>query len=237
MEKILRRFILPDANCSMNWSKWELYDERIKSSFPIRWFISETLPNFYRRKIVNRWHKTRNWVRYRTTDRYHVVKLEIKPGYTDPCNRLLEANFQILKDFVEIELASMQLACDSPSKSDTRLGVLDHFKDIFNKARRKNIRNPEAGLRYLNWEIEESGGRQAVNAAEKKALYLWWTIDRPNRFKLYEDPHLGWSRQGDVLVKGDNADYQMIHSLEDFYIKQDQEMLLRLVKIYSSLWI
>ena len=45
------------------------------------------------------------WIKYRTTDKYHVVKTGLKPGYYECDTRILHVNFNMLKDFVEVESA------------------------------------------------------------------------------------------------------------------------------------
>ena len=44
------------------------------------------------------------WIRHRTTDRYHIVKLDMKPHYCDVDERMFLACFSLLGDFVEHEL-------------------------------------------------------------------------------------------------------------------------------------
>lgn len=45
------------------------------------------------------------WFAYRFSPkrRYHMLNLGTKPGYSDVCERLLHANFALLKEFIEIE--------------------------------------------------------------------------------------------------------------------------------------
>jgi hypothetical protein len=228
-EKVTRKFVIPPAFGRYSLEQWSNRDIRMKRVFPVRWFLGESLPQIYHTKICRRLKNVRLWFRYRLFDRYDILKLELEPGYYDPDERLLQANFQILKDFVEIELASMY---DAVGEDEGSPGFFERFGSKFRQRRRKNGRDPEAGLAHLDWEIEEcAGSAQAEAAKEKKAIYLWWTVDRPNRFDLYNDPHLGW-KEGD---RGD-ADYDMLHRLEDFYREQDEEMLIRLVKVRYALW-
>jgi hypothetical protein len=44
------------------------------------------------------------WIRYRTFDKYHVVKTDLKPGYCDIDERMFRACFALLGQFVELEL-------------------------------------------------------------------------------------------------------------------------------------
>jgi hypothetical protein len=92
---------------------------------------------------------------------------------------------------------------------------------------------------------------QAVAAKEIRELYTWWTTVYRNR----PDPHeaSGWSayceakrvhndgrlfggkettemrRQGDRALK-------LIQKIEAAYAKEDEQMMIRLIKIRDSLW-
>jgi hypothetical protein len=43
------------------------------------------------------------WTKHRTTNRYHVIKTGLKPGWWDVDTRLLHASFTLLENFVELE--------------------------------------------------------------------------------------------------------------------------------------
>jgi hypothetical protein len=43
------------------------------------------------------------WIKYRTTERYHIVDTKLKPAYYDVDTRLTDACFSLLIDFVEKE--------------------------------------------------------------------------------------------------------------------------------------
>lgn len=44
-----------------------------------------------------------SWIRLRTTNRQHVLNLGLKPGWYDIDMKLIHANFELLKQYVEIE--------------------------------------------------------------------------------------------------------------------------------------
>ena len=233
-ERFLRKFILPDLPwAALQMLQWERHDRLMKALFPIRWFIFDTMPSFWRSHISGPWTRFNNWFRYRIFDRYHVVVIDTEPGYMDPDERMLRVNFQILVDFVEIELASFHSASLEADNEITSWS--NSVKKLFRRNRRRNHRDPEGGMAYLDWEISVTNSHQARAAAEKKDLYLWWTVERPNRFDLYTDPHLGWNENknnSDYL----RHDYTLVHSCETIYEEQDQEMLIRLMKVRRSLW-
>ena len=91
---------------------------------------------------------------------------------------------------------------------------------------------------------------QAHNAAEILALYTWWTEQRPRRVEPMEAS--GWSayceskRQagGSVLDILDDDDHKVdttsmhdkMNELDEAYEREDEEMMIRLIKIRQSLW-
>ena len=98
---------------------------------------------------------------------------------------------------------------------------------------------------------------QATSAKEQLALYYWWKHVRPHR----TDPHdySGWNdyceerRLAVEAAGGEDSDYifsedppkdkertrkmlDLCHQLEENYAKEDEEMLIRLIKVRQHLW-
>jgi len=151
--------------------------------------------------------------------RYHIVKTGLKPGWHDTDERILHANFQLLVDYIESELAWLEY-----SMNYEKYGNIGWFR------RWRFKRNKEMGLTHLNWEInlpDDFDGRQAASAKEKLALYKWWTEERPK----------DWENQGS-LIDIPNG----IYATENYFEKEkslyqkDEDMLIRLMKIRTSLW-
>ena len=100
---------LPDAETSQGWNAWNKKAQEKK----IRWFFADTLPMKISTSIIWPFERAKNWVRYRTTTKYHVLNLDHEPGYLEPACRILYSNFTILRKFVEGEKAWMQHICDN----------------------------------------------------------------------------------------------------------------------------
>jgi hypothetical protein len=187
---------------------------------------------------------------------------DIKPGnWCDVGNRFLPCMFNELVDFVEIEQAWHHCIWSDEAKKEFevpwwRKGWL----------RWRTWRSPEAGMAYLTWastltnaEFLEEGEQhkaeptyQAKAAKEIIELYTWWTVTYRNR----PDPHdaSGWSAyceasrianggklswSGDKspeLKKMSDKSHKLLRKIEAAYEKEDEEMMIRLIKIRQSLW-
>jgi hypothetical protein len=79
-----------------NWEKWEWH---ARSHYPVRYFLSETLPHliFYSPHHVAR--KVYYWFQHRFNPRhrYNVVKTGLPPGYYDKDTLMLYACFNLLR--------------------------------------------------------------------------------------------------------------------------------------------
>ena len=187
---------------------------------------------------------------------------DIKPGqWQDVGNRFLPCLFNELVDFVEIEQAwhHCMWSDDAKTKFDVpwwRSGWL----------RLRTWRNAEAGMEYLRWaetltneEFLEEGEKhkaeptyQAKAAKEIIELYTWWTVTYRNRPDPYDAS--GWSEyceasrianggklswSGDKspeLKKMSNKAHKLLQKIEAAYEKEDEAMMIRLIKIRNSLW-
>jgi hypothetical protein len=92
---------------------------------------------------------------------------------------------------------------------------------------------------------------QAVRAKEIKELYTWWTVIRPARPDAYEAS--GWtdycekarelnggrlfgSKSTPELKKLSDKSHKLLQKIEAAYEKEDEQMMIRLIKARDSLW-
>jgi hypothetical protein len=94
---------------------------------------------------------------------------------------------------------------------------------------------------------------QAISAKEIKELYIWWTTVYQNRPEPMDAS--GWSEHCDAmrlkypdnlfssLTCRDSDDKQssdkahnLLQEIEAAYEKEDEEMMIRIIKIRNSLW-
>jgi len=187
---------------------------------------------------------------------------DVRPGsWSDVGYRFLPCLFNELVNFIEVEQAWSKIAWggeETRKKYNPPFWAAGWF-------RWRTWRCPQAGLDYLNWassltnnEWLEQGDDgwdkptpQAICAREEIELYNWWTVTRPARPDVYEAS--GWSSICDRNNKRDpdnifgedrneeekaqtSAALETIRKLEEEYEKEDEEMMIRLIKIRHHLW-
>ena len=187
---------------------------------------------------------------------------DIKPGqWQDVGNRFLPCLFNELVDFVEVETAWSHIAWgdkEARAKYDPPFYASGWF-------RWRTWRCPQAGLDHLDWAMtltnaewldEDKKGEakptgQATSAKEIKELYTWWTVTYPNRPDPYDAS--GWTeyceksrelnggrllgnKSTPELKKLSDKSHKLLQKIEAAYEKEDEAMLIRLIKIRNSLW-
>ncbi len=189
---------------------------------------------------------------------------DIRPGtWCDVGNRFLPCLFNELVDFVEIELAWWHIAWadkEEKLKYKAPFWATGWFRWRTWRCPQAGLDNLE-WQRNLRWQEDECApgspniGKptpQAEKAQEILDLYKWWTEVYPNR----PDPHdaSGWSayceasRQangGKLSFSGDKTPelkkmsdkaHKLLRKIEAAYEKEDEAMMIRLIKVRHGLW-
>ena len=215
--------------------------------------------------IPDRLNDIRYYINNRWVSHSHALTAhprDIQPGnWSDVGNRFLPCMFNELVDFVEIEQAWHH--CIWSDESRTKFDVPWWRKGWL---RWRTWRSAEAGMEYLRWaetltneEFLEEGEKhkaeptyQAKAAKEIIELYTWWTVTYRNRPDPYEASgwtaaceasrlanggKLSWSGEKDpVLKKASDKAHKLLQKIEAAYEKEDEAMMIRLIKIRGSLW-
>ena len=226
-----------EPNVARSPEDWSAFKKFHKEHNPIRYFINNDFESVFIWPWSMRLERAIDWVRYRTTRRYHIVNTGMEPGYADFSEQLLHVNFNMLKEFIEKEKGSMWQYHEASSKDDKQPGVS-----------------------YLIWEMgleadESWGGNkvQAKNAREQYELYDWWTNIRPCRVDPMDtaEHNAYWKMRDEIYgtdcffcadkdtpeLKGlQKLSYALSEKLGKKYSKEDEKMLIRLMKIRGSLW-
>jgi hypothetical protein len=187
----------------------------------------------------------------------------IKPGdWCDVGNRFLPCLFNELVDFVEIEQAWHH--CMWSDEAKTKFAVPWTRRQGWRTWRcaEAGLEYLDWASKLTwgeDWGIRPGDPRwgkptpQAESAQEIIALYTWWKAVYPNR----PDPHdvSGWSAYCDLRRKNSGGRsifstrnetreekklgrkaLNMTHKIEKEFEKEDEEMMIRLIKIRQALW-
>ncbi len=247
------------SGTSKEWNAWTILAQE---SFPKRYWIAEELLDNIQDFItwpVRKLYDIKYYINNRWVTRAHALtahRKDIKPGaWCDLSDRILFCLFNELVEFVEIEAAHSWIAWNPKEHKK--------YKAPFWSSgwwRWRVWRCPAAGLANLNWQaaLTDAPNTQVASAKEILELYLWWTVARVNRPDPYDAS--GWSeysetrrakRAGkrDLMLDFDDdseagkADRELtkvmldkLHDLEEQYRIEDEEMVIRLIKIRGGLW-
>ena len=223
-------------------------------------FVTAPARGIYAAKyyINNRWVTRTNSLTAHSRD--------IKPGqWQDVGNRFLPCLFNELVDFVEIETAWSHIAWgneEDRAKYSAPFWATGWWRWRTWRCAQAGLDHLDWAMTLTmgkDWGIEEDHkdyGKptsQAERAKEIKELYTWWTVTYPNRL----DPHdaSGWTEYCEAsreanggkmswmssdktpeLKKASNTAHKLLRKIEAAYEKEDEQMMIRLIKARDSLW-
>ena len=184
-----------------------------------------------------RWWDAVYFIRWKILRHTNVIKIKtLEPGYHDKPEILIHANFQILVDFVEREWG-----CKTLEELNEKVIIEEESSDS-------------------NTQWLDSAKEQNRNSREIFDLYLWWTSLRPNRINPYDyiDEKIRpvnvfvpveWydkEKTKPSMYRRDNqnteheAEYtKKIHEIckiEEDQLKEDTDMLVKLIGLRNHLW-
>lgn len=247
-----KKFCGVEKPSAASLEEWDDIENRTKKACPfIHWLTEEFFDKV--QDFVNfpndALHSIRYYIQNRWVTKTHYLKTGLKPGdWNELDTRILHGLFTELVDFIEVEKAWMQVVFDGSGEIKKKYNYPSWRNGIF---RYGVWRSPEAGLDHLNWEIslgDESLGEyekspiQAANAKEQLELYNWWKNVRPNRPDPYEASGWsklceqdGWSLRSNITPEHRKS-LELLNEIEQAQENEDEEMLIRLIKIRKSLW-
>lgn len=223
---------------ALTLDEWDDWKNNQKTNNKWRYWFADKFLNKLQ-NILNLprdiYYSIKNYIDNRFITKTHCLKTGLEPGhYYEMDHRIMHGLFNELVEFVEGEQAWMNYICSKDKKFKFKKGKC-----------------AEAGIDYLNWAMslkkDENSGykksdkeygqptQQAESAKKIFELYNWWKNIRPNR----PDPHdeSGWS---EVFESNDEKKKKKslkdLLKLEEKYDKEDEKMLIELIKIRKSLW-
>jgi hypothetical protein len=211
-------------------------------------------------------HSIKYYINNRWVTRTHSLTAharDIKSGqWCDVGNRFLPCLFNELQDFVEVELAWWHIAWNDEARKQFEAPwyARGWFRWRTWRSAECGLANLE-WQRQLRWKEDEVGpdhkelGKltpQAVKAQEILDLYTWWTQTYRNRPDAYEASgwtasceaqreanggKLSWNSPKDpVLKKQSDKAHKLLRKIEADYEKEDEAMMIRLIKVRHGLW-
>jgi hypothetical protein len=253
----------PVALTSRGWREWR---EQAQQAHPVRYWLAEEGLDFLQsvvKFVPDRLYAIKYYVNNRWITRTHALTAHpshIPRGeWRDVGWRFLPCLFNELRDYVEVELAWWHVAWADPAER-AKYNVPWWATGWW---RVRTWRCAQAGLDNLEWQMalqqdwrsdddpeRELPSPQAETAREILALYKWWTEVYPNR----PDPHdaSGWSELcGRRRETGGLFDFEdrtpeeqqevnhildLTRSIEEQQEQEDEEMMIRLIRVRKALW-
>lgn len=200
---------------------WEDYHVEVKKLHPVKYFLVETLPDFWRYNIWNTCTRPFKDAHYWLVS--HII----------PSRRyhMLDLRQPKMRNGIENQDAYRYGWNDVPEKMVyAMMNLLDHYL---------TVEKPyDLSLHYSPEEIEADVGlkRQHHNLNEAKTISHWWNNERnqnlTKRIKLvtqWSKAHRDCSPDADKLS-------QELQEHEKYCDNKLEEMLIRLIKIRPGLW-
>ncbi len=234
--------------------RWWIAEEGLDHLQKFVYYIPDRL-NDIRYYINNRWVSH--------SHRLTAHPRDIKPGnWCDVGNRFLPCLFNELVDFVEIEQAWHH--CIWSDEAKTKFNVPWYRKGWLRwrtwRCPEAGLEYLCWASTLTNEEFLDEGEKhlaeptyQAKAAKEIIELYTWWTVTYRNRPDAYDAS--GWSAYCEAsraanggrlsfgsadktpeLKKMSEEAHEKLKEIEEAYTKEDEEMMIRLIKIRESLW-
>jgi len=216
--------------------------------------------------IPDKLNDVRYYINNRWVSHSHALTAhprDIKPGsWSDVGNRFLPCLFNELVDFVEVEQAWHHCIWSDEARSKYNVpwyrsgwlrirtwrcpeAGLDHLRWA------STLTNAE----FLEEDKKHEAvpTHQAIAAKEIIELYTWWTVTYRNRPDPYDASgwsayceasreanggKLSWSGNDKTpaLKKMSTKAHKLLRKIEHDYEKEDEAMMIRLIKIRDSLW-
>jgi hypothetical protein len=253
-----------EMGTGQEWNDWE-NTANSKSPFRY-WLAEEGLDKLQNFIMwpTDQLYNFKYWINNRYVTKTHALTSKLKKGqWYDLDTRILNCLFDELVDHVEIELAASNYRWSDEARKKYKVPFWG--SGWFRWRTYRNVDAAMDYLEWasnLRWTEEEVGAddpmcgkftHQAINAREIRELYLWWKNVYPNRPDAHDAS--GWTefcerrrtdRDGGILgwledrtpEEAEESKRILAHctELEDQYDKEDEEMLIRLIKIRRSLW-
>lgn len=252
--------VKPDA---LEWGAWADWDDDFHKAHPFVFWFTEDFMDYLQDVVmspIDLYNKIRYKFLIRFIDRKYMMDTRLdRWGWHDCDTRILHGLFETLVDFIEVEKSHMMLICDDNIPKH-RWYQLTFLRWNRVRSRELGVQHLEWEMSLDSPDLGEyeANPTQAAAAREQHALYTWWKDVRPNRPDPYDlsgineihakreaeatgtDRKRGWMRtlidRTDEEKAATTAAYHKVREIENQYEQEDEDMLIRLIKIRKSLW-
>lgn len=211
--------------CNPGDYTWKDWHEDARKNYPIRYFLSETVPMWYRVHIYMNVSHFWYWIKYRLYKKSHLLDLrqphtntgdDYRWGRLDEYSQMLYACFNILMNYIK----------------SSRNGYVYSIDDI--EYLQKQILNTEN--EYERHHLEQD----LEFFKEVRYLHYYWTVARKRQLKDRDEILSEWSDS--LETRHTDPEYtkllwDKLRKIEEETIVKEEEALIRLVKIREKLWV
>jgi len=190
---------------------WEDWERKMREEYPVRYFLSETLPFTLRVKVGTPIKDAWYWLKCHMVPsyKYHLLDLRqpkrdgelgYRYGWIDSDTQILYALFNILNNFVKHELPNFYCPSEEEVQNDPHLLHQRHV--------------------YL----------------EAKAIHYWWNVERARQIKNHTKLLHDWSEAKKNHDANEHSLWADLGKAEVAMDAKEDEMIARLMKIRRFLW-
>lgn len=248
---------------ALEWGAWDDWHTEAKLAHPFRYWVAEELFGDVQDiigYIPDKINSFRCYLNNRFITKTHALTSNLDRGkYHEYDTRILYCLFDELVNFVEVEKAHMKVCWNPDEQAKYAAPTWPWWTRWLTE-----WRCDEAGIAHLDWEAALTNDEwldkddpdygklttQAISAIELKELYTWWKTIRPNRpdpydlsgwTALYEEREgencrYMWNDKTDEEKEKSRICLDKLHEIEIQYDNEDEEMMIRLIKIRKSMW-
>jgi len=164
-----------------------------------------------------------NWIRYRTWNRYHVLKMRyLKPGWHDEDELLIHSMFEVLSQFVDGENEYHIVDWSSDPLQEHAWEEMNILYEWWKQRQKCDYNNPlfKSDVKAPSIKKGKPTGKYINPITKKEEQY----------FKME------FSHQSPEEAKIWNKACEDSWIFEEKCDKEDEEMMIRLIKIKQYLW-
>lgn len=214
---------------------------------------------------IDKLYSAKYWLVNRYVTKTHALTSTLKKGqWWEFDERILYCLFDELVNFVEVEIAWKNIVYSKDAKKEYKSpwNASGWFRSRTWRCPKAGLDYLDWETTLMKdetWGIQKDNPEygqptdQSLKAQEISELYHWWKFARPNRQDAYEVS--GWNTRYETKTKdGDSLwNYMceeeteeekvesrrildLMNKIEEEYFQEDEEYLIRLIKIRRSLW-